>query len=982
MTLQFLQTTSLVVLCVIALALLQGWLGTRVPARAANLLFGGVFGALGIISLKIPITIFAGVSIGLGPAVIICSTLFGGIASGAVASAIFWGARLLDGGPLVALSGVTTLITWLLAVGILVRRRRRRARPTLLDVLAASAASALIGVAVALAPGSPLPRDVAIAFAPYWIGLTVATNLVIGGILIYFARERVLEAALAESEERYAMLVDASREGMYDRNVVDGTIWFSERAHQIAGLPNGALNGSRQKYLALLHPDEIDAYERTTAETLANRRPYVSRTYRMRRADGTWRWIESHARIVYGDDGTPLRTVGSLADVTDRIDADAALKASEARFSAAFRNSADPMFITRVSDGAHLAANEAAIAMMGWASEELIGRSTNELNIWGDPADRARVREAVLRDGVLRNYPLQLRTKSGAVRDCLLTCSVMATADGPCFLSIVRDVTESLKAERRLAEVHAERDAHLRRLRDIADNLPVLITHTGRDRRVTFVNRTGERWFNLTAADVMGRSRDELLPGFGIAPGTDVIPHVLGGDTARIERSGTYPDGVTRDVEIIYVPDKDDAGRARGYYTLTTDVTERRAQEARLRQAQRMEAVGRLAGGIAHDFNNMLGAIIGFNGFLLEDLPAASPEHRLAVKVAQVCEHAKAVVKQVLDFARSPSVERELVELGDAVEADRILVEGTLPASTRVVLAPPAADLPVLVNKAQLYQVLLNLCKNASDALAGAPGTITIELARIARGDLEFDAFAATGLADDGTARASHGHLADDQAYAMLRVSDTGCGMDQATLERVFEPFFTTKPRSSGTGLGLAVIHGIVASGDGAYRVTSRLGQGSAFSIYLPIAAATAQGRPVVAPPAPRAGGESVLIVDDDADAAEALSIGLERLGYDVTCSSDPLEALHGFEADPGAWDVIITDELMPGMTGSVLAERIKRVRPRCPVILSTGLTGSAVLIGTGGSLDAVIEKPAQPGRIAEVVRRLLDETVPAATAP
>ncbi len=216
---------------------------------------------------------------------------------------------------------------------------------------------------------------------------------------------------------------------------------------------------------------------------MARREQYISHRYRLRRPDGTWGWIESAARIVYSDGGEPLRIVGSMADVTDRIHAEESLKASEARFSAAFRNSPDPMIITRSRDNVHLAANEAAIAMLGWSLEELIGKTPDDLSIFVDHEDRAHIRSGVTRDGIVRNHAAKVRTKSGDIRDLLVTCAMMTIDSEACLLSIARDVTESLKSERRLAEVHAERDAHLRRLRDITDNLPVVIAYSDGGRR-------------------------------------------------------------------------------------------------------------------------------------------------------------------------------------------------------------------------------------------------------------------------------------------------------------------------------------------------------------------------------------------------------------------------------------------------------------------------------------------------------------------
>ncbi|MEJ0070877.1 MAG: PAS domain S-box protein [Pseudomonadota bacterium] len=536
------------------------------------------------------------------------------------------------------------------------------------------------------------------------------------------------------------------------------------------------------------------------------------------------------------------------------------------------------------------------------------------------------------------------------------------------FFGIMQDITARKRAEETVRE-------QARRLRAILDHAPVAIFLKDREGRFLMANRQYELWSGQSSAQLVGRTHAEMAPEFAAASLAEDREVLEQRRIVRVERQPRVPKPDLAYIELLKFPIFDDDGTAVGISGFIFNVTDRQRMESKLRQAAKMEAIGRLAGGIAHDFNNMIGAIVGFNSFLMEDLTASTPQHQFTVRIAQICEHAKEVVHQVLDFSRAEEVERELLELGAAIEADRTLIEGALPSSTRLVLEPPSASLPVLINKGQLYQVLLNLCKNASDAMGGQPGTIAIRLERVGPDHSDRQAFA--GIArESGIAQASDGNLEPDRVYSMVRVSDTGSGMDQATLDRVFEPFFTTKRRGVGTGLGLAVIHGIIASSGGAYRVISRLGLGSEFSIYLPLAPRSAQLSPVTAPMLAREGEESLLIVDDDENMAATLSTGLERLGYDVTCSSDPLEALKAFKDDPTAWDLVIADEMMPPMRGSAFARRIKLIRPTCPVILCTGLAGGTGVPADnpGAGADIVLAKPLQPGQVAELVRRLLDD--------
>ncbi|MBV8166767.1 MAG: GAF domain-containing protein [Alphaproteobacteria bacterium] len=458
------------------------------------------------------------------------------------------------------------------------------------------------------------------------------------------------------------------------------------------------------------------------------------------------------------------------------------------------------------------------------------------------------------------------------------------------------------------------------------------------------------------------------------------LPGALDAPDGTSELAWTTPAGATRDLAVSrrHLPDG-------GVVTMLSDVTELKARQRRdeqleeqLRQSTKMEAIGRLAGGIAHDFNNMIGAILGFATFLSEDLPAGSSQQVFAKRITEVCTRSREVVKQLLSFSRPSDADRKIIDLRDAVADNAALLRAALPSSTQFTIDPGPAPLPVLVNAAQIYQVLLNLCANANDALEGG-GSIAVRLGLVDRDHIDRRVFEGGARAFEA-AMAIGGRLEGDRSYAVLRVTDSGSGMDQETIDRVFEPFFTTKPRGRGTGLGLAVVHGIVNAYHGAYLMQSRVGVGTDFAIYLPLADApgAAEAPPHEAAPS----GESVLVVDDDVDFADMQSIALERLGYEVTCCNDPLEALDAFEQDPAAWDVIVSDHMMPGMKGLELVRRLRAVRPDCVTVLCTGFAddvSEASALAAG--VDLFVLKPAEPRHIAERVRELLDRRATAALA-
>jgi signal transduction histidine kinase/ActR/RegA family two-component response regulator len=392
---------------------------------------------------------------------------------------------------------------------------------------------------------------------------------------------------------------------------------------------------------------------------------------------------------------------------------------------------------------------------------------------------------------------------------------------------------------------------------------------------------------------------------------------------------------------------------------------EQQRLQAKLRQAEKMEAVGRLAGGIAHDFNNNLGGIIGYGEMLLESTADGSPEQRYARNLLIAANRARELVDQILTYSRSQNLARGPVELGGIVRETLEVIRGSLPAEIALEPSLPQAPLVVVGDPTQLHQVVMNLCTNAIHAMGGA-GTLAVSLEAI---DLERELTFAHDTVAPGR-------------YVKFVVSDTGTGMDGATLARIFEPFFTTKDVGRGTGLGLSLVYGIVADSGGATHVTSVLGRGSTFEIYLPradvagVAVENSQG------PIERGHGERVLLVDDEKPLLIMTAELLTRLGYDPAPFSDPHSALASLEAMPEAYDIVLTDEMMPGLTGTALARAARKARSGLPIILISGYTGPMLTqIALGAGVRDVLRKPVQSRELAAALARALASRSPARRA-
>jgi signal transduction histidine kinase/BarA-like signal transduction histidine kinase len=382
--------------------------------------------------------------------------------------------------------------------------------------------------------------------------------------------------------------------------------------------------------------------------------------------------------------------------------------------------------------------------------------------------------------------------------------------------------------------------------------------------------------------------------------------------------------------------------------------------EEQLRQSQKMEAVGTLAGGIAHDFNNILAVIIPYSHFALEESADRPQMQEYLRQILAASDRAKNLVQQVLAFSRRQRQERQMIDPQPIIKEALKLLRSALPSTIEIVpdLQPTP---PVLADPTQIHQVLMNLCTNAEHAMRGKPGRLEIRLD--------------TRRVDEAFAREHHELRVGE--YVRLSVRDAGCGMTPELLARVFEPFFTTKAPGQGTGLGLAVVHGIVKSHDGAILVQSELNRGTEFQIYLPAqtpapavpAAPATPAKPVLA----RGQGQHILLVDDEPAVANAVGRLLTQTGYRVTVKTSSPEAWQVFRAQPQEFDLLFTDLTMPGMTGVELAQQVHALRPELPVLMATGFGGDVVaeaMIGTG--IRKVLQKPLTPILVTESVHALL----------
>jgi PAS domain S-box-containing protein len=379
--------------------------------------------------------------------------------------------------------------------------------------------------------------------------------------------------------------------------------------------------------------------------------------------------------------------------------------------------------------------------------------------------------------------------------------------------------------------------------------------------------------------------------------------------------------------------------------------------EVQLSQKQKMDAIGTLAGGIAHDFNNILAAMQGYVELSLEDLPEDAAVRDNLEQVLACGNRAAKLVKQILTFSRKDQQEKGVVQIGSIVKEVLKMLRSSLPATIKIRRKIEAHSSLVMADPTQLHQVLVNLCTNASHAMREAGGLLEVSLA-----DVNFES--ETKIGDESLPRGP---------YVKLSVSDTGCGMEKEVMERIFEPFFTTKKVNEGTGLGLSVVHGIVKNHNGAIAVDSTPGKGSTFDIFFPKVESNEVQVPESSEPATRK-QEVILLVDDEKVMVDVTKQILERLGYAVVATTSSIVALEAFQEEPDEFDLVITDQTMPNMTGTQLARELIAIKPDIPVILCSGYPENVNQEEVQSiGIKKFITKPISKQDITALIREVLD---------
>ncbi len=746
--------------------------------------------------------------------------------------------------------------------------------------------------------------------------------------------------ALAESEERYRALFHDNHTVMAIIDPETGRIVdVNAKACEYYGYSREEMQGMAVTDINLLPADNLDRLIHKAQA--GSSRPFQNRH---RLASGEVRDVEVYSGPIRLHGRDLLYSI--IHDITRRKRLDRALRRSRDQWEKTF-DAIDDIVTLQDPNMCIVRANLAASRSFGVSPPELIGKHCYELFRGNpEPCDGCPVFNA-LGD---RQKHTALITHEQNGRVYTVSCSPLLDEEGRLeyLVHTATDITETiqLKEDRMRLAAAIEQASE-----------SVVITDV--DGTIQYVNPAFEHHTGFSRNEAVGRNPRILKSGHhNAAFYTKMWDTISRGHVWRGHIINRRKDGTIFEEDASISPVRDSSGRITNYVAVKRDVTREVTLERQLQRAVKMEAIGTLAGGIAHDFNNILSAILGYSQLARQQLP---PDHPVRDDLEQILvagRRATDLVKQILTFSRQDKEQMKPVKIQFIIKEVVKLLRASLPSTITIKQKVDTTCRPVLADPAKIHQVLMNLCTNAKYAMDGCNGTLTISLRQIKVG--------------------SKRHPACPQLepglYVELMVRDTGCGMDNSILEKIFDPFFTTRERGQGTGLGLAVVHGIIKKCDGEITVASEVNRGTVFHIYLPViheARREIRERKHEIP----GGTERILVVDDDREIADLERRMLEELGYRPTMFTDSTKALAAWKEAPDAYDLVLTDMTMPGISGAELARQILELRPKTPIVLCTGFSEAmdrqrAAELGIRG----YIMKPVLLRELAARLREALDD--------
>jgi len=743
----------------------------------------------------------------------------------------------------------------------------------------------------------------------------------------------------SRGEQRFQLVARATNDVVWDWNLETNQLWWNEALQTLLGYKSEEIEPGVESRYNRIHPDEKQRVVNGAEAFIKSGGESWSDEYRFRRHDGSYAHVLDRGYVVRDESGKPVRMIGAMMDISERRQVEAAKIGGQAHQGAILEAAPDAV-VTIDHEGKIFEWNPAAEKMFGYTRADVLGKDLAELII---PTRLQEQHRAGLKNflnagagpGAIVDRRVELKAKRASGAEFLIEMAVtrLAAEGAPLFAGFIRDITE-----RKRTEMEIQKLAAFPRWN------PNPVFEFSADGALTYFNDAAQG-----LASSLGRDHPSaILP----SDTADIVKECLMKGQNRVRFESTVA-GQT--VAWTFVP----VASSQVVHGYARDATERLAQEAQLWQAQKMESIGQLAAGVAHDFNNLLSVVQGYSTVLMED-QELKPETTEALKqISSATERATHLTRQLLTLSRKQVIQVHPLDLHEVINNASKMVRRAIGESIALQFNYSPGLPAIEADPGMMEQVILDLATNAREAMPEG-GQLTIGTKAVEVDD--------TWLRHNPEARRGR--------FVCLSVTDTGSGMDEATLARIFEPFFTTKSGGKGTGLGLATVYGIIKQHQGWIEAHSQVGHGTTFNVFLPVssktpAATTSKGsRPVA-----RGGTETILLVEDEPAVLMMAKGILQRLGYRVIAAPSGDEAVPLWREEAARIDLLLTDMVMPGsLNGRELAEQLLQEKPGLKVLYTSGY--SLELIGsslTASKNFIFLPKPYHPDTLAQTVRKCLD---------
>ena len=762
--------------------------------------------------------------------------------------------------------------------------------------------------------------------------------------------QKEAQEALKKSEGKYRELMENAN-SIILRWIPDGTItFFNEFAQKFFGFEASEIIG--KKAIGSIVPETESTgrdLKQMVSGILKNPAKYEQNENENICKDGKRVWVNWTNRAIQDQNGSIIEVLSIGTDITERKRAVEALTESE-------------NLLKLTGDMANIGAWQLDLdsrkiiwtqttAKIHEVPNDYVPNLNEAINFY-HPDDREVVKKSVNRaieTGKSYDFEARLITAKGKQR-WVSAFGKPTFEAGKCkkLYGTFQDITERKRSEQELVRLSTA-------IEQVRDTIIIF----GMDGIVQYVNPALEKQVQYNRYELIGKDFANLSKGIlNKKKYKKVWETINKGASWSGNIIGTSKDGSQFAVNINISPVFDDTGMITCFTSIGRDITKEQQMEEQLRQSQKMEAMGTLAGGIAHDFNNILAGILGYTELAQDDADQNSPVQEYLVEILKSTTRARDLVKQILTFSRKSHEERKPVLLHPVIQEAAKLLRSTIP--TTIEINQNIDDTTGMVNAdpTQMHQIVMNLCTNAFHAMQETGGVLEIELSSVV-------------ISQESMRKYNN---ISPGPFLELKISDTGTGIDSKIIYRIFEPFFTTKDKEKGTGMGLAVVYGIVKDHGGDISIDSQVGKGTTFRVMLPQVIAEPDNKEDSSSKVPT-GTEHILFVDDEKTLMDLWKRILESLGYTVTAKNSSLEALETFQKSPDIFDMVITDQTMPHMTGYNLAKRILEIKPSANIILCTGYSDTVSPEKTeAAGIKALVYKPISKKEIAQKIRGVLDK--------